>query len=122
MERKVKNAILPLYRMPDGAVVDLRKICSVNPIAVSEFFPYNALFTVHFSENMKDLYEGEMKWLLLERDTLIETWHKVTNDMQLFESKTVKELSILNDGQKKRLVSTEIMAIKQGKVMVERRK
>lgn len=65
---------LPLHEMPDGSVVDLRKIWAVSQMTTCG---EKSRFHVYFKESHSDYYSGEVKWLILQRQELIRKWGKI---------------------------------------------
>ena len=75
-----KTISLPLYRLPNGDVVDLRRVWVVESMQHSSYekdMERADYFIVRYKENMKDHFRGEAKWLKMERELLIENWNKV---------------------------------------------
>ena len=70
-----KTISLPLFQMPDGSVVDLRRVWCVEPI--KNWGDEKDHFKVNYEEGMSDTFGGEGKWLKIERENLIDNWNKV---------------------------------------------
>ena len=73
-----KTINLPLFQMPDGSVVDLHRVWNVEPIR--RWIEGKDYFKVNYGEGMHDTFEGEEKWLRIERENLIDNWNKVSSD------------------------------------------
>ncbi len=70
-----KTISLPLFQMPDGSMIDLRRVWDVEPIRSQ--YGGKDYFRVNYEEGMHDNFEGEEKWLRIERENLIDNWNKV---------------------------------------------
>ena len=70
-----KTISLPLFQMPEGSVVDLRRVWNVGPIRRQ--YDGKDYFRVNYGEGMSDDFDGEEKWLRIERENLIDNWNKV---------------------------------------------
>ena len=72
-----KTINLPLYKMPNGNVIDLRIIWCVDDLEEWTYDDqFDVSFTVYYKEGMNDEFRGDRKWLTMQREDLIENWNK----------------------------------------------